>query len=324
MNRILICLLVLLTSCCLNPNQNIQSVTIMSWNVQNLFDGVDDGDEYDEFSVAKGMWSDKLYKIRLNNLTKIIELNKPDIIAFQEIEGKKILQDINKILPQYKYFISTDAPGAIQLGLMSTFPINKTGVLYPYNNTSRLRPLLEVSIIINNIELIIINNHWKSKSSGFSEPLRISSSKTLKKRIIELKDKELLVLGDFNESYNEYQKVHKSYDTALMYKEDGGGLRISDGSITNSELYTVWPDSEFLGSYKFKGEWETIDHFLLNKKLMDGDGLNFLSFKLDNRSILLDNKGNVKKWITDYKTGYSDHLPIILNLSLPGIKTTLE
>lgn len=324
MKYFLVCLFVLSTSCCLKENGESNKLTIMSWNVQNLFDGVDDGKEYDDFSVEDGLWSDKLYKLRLKNIVKIIELNSPDIIGFQEIEGSVILQDIKNSLPEYIYHVATDEPGAIQLGFLSRYPIIKTGLITPYSERSRLRSLLEINLDINGSGLIIINNHWKSKRGAFSEDLRIKSSLALKKRLVELSDKEVVILGDLNENYNEYQKVYKSFDTALMYRESGSGLTITEGDVESDELYTVWPDSEVSGSYRYKGEWESIDHFLLNKKLMDRENFYFSEFFVDNRSLLINNSGDVKKWNTDFKTGYSDHLPIILKLDMDGIKTTLE
>lgn len=324
MKYLVICLFVISTSCCIEEGFSPNQLTIMSWNVQNLFNGVDDGNEYDDYSVKDGSWSDALYRLRLKNIIKIIELNSPDIIGLQEIEGLAVLLDIKNSLPEYKYHVNTNESGAIQLGLLSRYPIINSGLITPFSASSKLRSLLEVSIDIDGSTLIIINNHWKSKCGGFSEDLRINSSQVLKKRLNELRDKEVVVLGDLNENYNEYQRVYKSYDTALMYKESGIGLTITGGDIKDDELYTVWANSENLGSYMYKGEWETIDHFLLNKKLMDKENYYFSEFFVDTRNLLLSSNGGIKKWNSDFRTGYSDHLPIILKLNRDGIVTTLE
>jgi len=296
----------------------------MSWNVQNLFDGVDNGQEYPEFSVSSGKWSRQLYELRLKNLVKIIEFNDPDIIGLQEIEGLSVLEDFSSRLKGYSYMVSTSSPGAIQLGLLSKYPIKRTGILKTYNGDRLLRPILEVSLDIDGNELIIMNNHWKSKVGSFSEHLRLKSSSVLKKRLEELKDKEVLVLGDFNENYNEYQRVYKSFDTGLMYNNMGKGITVTDGILGKNELYTPWPKSTFKGSYKYKGQWETIDNFFLNSKLLDKESFYFNSFIVDNRDFLFDKSGNIKKWYTDFKIGFSDHLPIILTLKSEGIKTNLE
>ena len=147
----------------------------------------------------------------------------------------------------------------------------------------------------------------------------------LKKRLHELEDSEVVVLGDLNENYNEYQLVHKSYNTALMYNNQGDGITITDGTISSSsELYTVWPGSKYPGSYKYHDSWETIDHFLLNSKLMDSSGFSFADFIVDSRQILINNNDGVNRWITDLETGYSDHLPVILHLAVQQSQTSLE
>ncbi len=46
MKKIVILLLIFSTSCCLNKQNSTKEIVIMSWNVQNLFDGTDNGNEY--------------------------------------------------------------------------------------------------------------------------------------------------------------------------------------------------------------------------------------------------------------------------------------
>lgn len=326
MKKILVIIFVIATSCCLKESRTSCDITIMSWNLQNLFDGVDDGDEYDDFSVAKGNWSETLYKKRLKSISKIISLNNPDIVGVQEIEGKSVLLDLQKgFLEDYKYIVASGDYGAIETGFLSKYPIIKVGKIVPSIGVYGVRTLLEIHVDINGNEIVLINNHWKSKRGDFSENLRIDSSNALGKRLSELKNSEVIVLGDLNENYDEYKRVGKSYDTALMYKEVGKGLTITDSSrIDDSELYTPWPDAEALGSYFYNGEWESIDHFLLNKRLMDKEDYYFDNFYVDERALLFDSKGYIKKWNTDFSTGYSDHLPIILKLNFDSLETTLE
>lgn len=326
MKKILIFIFIFSTSCCLEEDRGRGVITIMSWNVQNLFDGTDDGEEYSEFSVSDGKWSEALYRKRMGQLSKIIKLNNPDIVAFQEIEGEVVLNDLkNEFLNGYDYVVSSKNKGAIKVGFLSKYPIVRVGIINPSDTVYGLRSILEVCIKINDMELVLINNHWKSKRGDFSEHLRLESSFLLKKRLLELEDSEIVVLGDLNENYDEYQRIGKSYPTALMFNETGGGIKITGGRLgSSSELYTPWPGSDYSGSYLFKDEWESIDHFLLNRKLMDKNDFYFKKFSVDNRNILFDKKGRIKKWITNFESGYSDHLPIILKLGYGNMKTTLE
>lgn len=324
MKKFILIVFILSTSCCLENAPKGDVITVMSWNVQNLFDGVDDGYEYSEFSVSKGLWSDDLYRKRLKLLSRIIKLNNPSIVAFQEIEGAKVLSDFrDAYLKDYKYLTSTADDGAIQIGFLSKYPITSVGHIHPGGESKGIRTLLEVSFDIDGHKIILINNHWKSKRGGFTEDLRLLSAKSLKKRLSELEDSEVVVLGDLNENYDEYQRIRKSYNTALMFNEVGDGLTLTNGRVEPGFLYTPWHKSKLPGSYIYRGEWESIDHFLLNRSLMNSDGFTYSSFRVDSRTELYDGF-KILKWSNDFQAGYSDHLPIILELGLPGIKTTLE
>lgn len=324
MKKIIILIVALSTSCCFDSVESGETVTILSWNVQNLFDGIDDGYEYSNFSVEEGNWSSELYHRRLKLLSRIIKANNPDIVALQEIEGEQILIDfIQKYLDEYDYYASTRDDGPIQIGFLSKYPINNVSIVDPSSDGYMLRSLLEVMFDIDGENLVVINNHWKSKRGGFTENQRLLSAVALKKRLDHSNHRNVVVLGDLNENYNEYQRIHKSYDTALMFRESGDGITITDGKLGEGDLYTVWPDSLFPGSYQYRGEWQTIDHYLLNDKLLNSEGIYFKEFYVDSRSELFNGE-YIYRWDKELAQGYSDHLPIVLVLGLPGVKTTLE
>lgn len=327
MKSLILIVFIFAVSCCLELRTTDGDLIIMSWNVQNLFDGSDDGTEYDDFSVAGGKWNEDLYQTRLKNIAKIISLNDPDIIGLQEIEGFSILTDLrDKYLNDYVYVASSRDSGAIKTGFLSKFPIDKVGIITPSSEDYGTRTMLEVHFNIDDKSLVLINNHWKSKRGDFSENLRIYSAIALKKRLLELSDFEVILLGDFNENYDEYTRMGKSYETALMFEEPGEGLTITDSKDIkeNNLFYTPWVDADHSGSYFYRDAWESIDHFILNKKLMDDDDFYFSDFYVDTRDVLFDSSGSIKKWVTDYGSGYSDHLPIILKLDCDRVETILE
>ncbi len=326
MKKVIILLMILSVSCCLKSSHPSETLIVMSWNVQNLFDGKDDGNEYDDFSVSKGKWSSELYQKRLKLLSRVILLNNPDIVALQEIEGEQVLIDFrDSYLSEYKYIVSTKDSGAIQLGFLSKHPIESVGYIDPNKKDYRLRSLLEVTFYIDDGLLTVINNHWKSKRGGFTENLRLESSIALKRRLSQLTGRDVVVVGDLNENYNEYQKVGKSYHTALMFNETGKGITIRDGKLSSDDsLYTTWPDSSFPGSYRYRGEWETIDHALVSRSLLDKSGLFYQGFSVDSRSLLFKGEEIIYRWDSITQTGFSDHLPVLLKLGQPRIQVTLE
>ena len=71
--------------------------TVASWNVQNLFDGIDNGTEYSEFDPEDGEWTDELYRIRLEKTAEILLSlcsGGPDLIILQEVENQNVLEDL--------------------------------------------------------------------------------------------------------------------------------------------------------------------------------------------------------------------------------------
>lgn len=327
MKKYIIILLVVLTSCCIEPDLQGSTIKIMSWNVQNLFDGKDDGEEYSDYSVKDGKWSSELYSKRLSLISGIIAISNPDIIALQEIEGVSVLKDLSdKYLNNYKYIISTESESAIEVGFLSRYPIVKSGVIGVGNPLDGLRDILEITVDINGTELILFNNHWKSKSGGGGNSLRVKSANTLKKRIKQLEGKEFIIMGDLNENFNEYQRVNKSYKTALLLENEGEGISITTSkSSQKGYLYTPWKGVKPEGSYIYRGNWESIDHFLLSPELLDNEGFAFRRFAVDNRDSLFLQSNKLNSWKTYLAGGYSDHLPIILILEMEGgVKKSID
>ena len=76
------------------------SLLLMSYNVENLFDSVDDGTEYPEFDPQYGRWGIGEYYAKLKAVAGVIrranEGRGPDLIAFQEVEKEEVLSTLQK------------------------------------------------------------------------------------------------------------------------------------------------------------------------------------------------------------------------------------
>src|SRR5512133_1672481 len=98
---------------------DINAPTFMFWNVENAFDTQDDPDTDDNDFLPGGVmrWNESRYRKKINDIYKTIaaagEWTPPDIIAFCEIENRKVLEDIiyNTNLSRYDYgIIHEDSP----------------------------------------------------------------------------------------------------------------------------------------------------------------------------------------------------------------------
>ena len=205
-----------------------ESLHLLFYNVENLFDAVPDGTEYDEFTPAEG-WDAADVTARLERLGAALESIRPapDIVTIAEIENRGLLDELFD-----RYFVDVPYPyrvfsrnpgGATGIALASRYPIKGVRTLqaragaYP-----PLRPVLEVRIELPKTELVVFVSHWKSKRGGAraTETLRRASARLIASRLTELVRAEpnvpIVVCGDLNENPREGEYVAYDYQTALL------------------------------------------------------------------------------------------------------------
>jgi endonuclease/exonuclease/phosphatase family metal-dependent hydrolase len=335
----------LVLGCCAEPvglSSEIQEVSILSYNVENLFDDVSDGTEYPGYDPGRDNWTTELFERKLENIAAVIEAavpGGPDIMGLQEIEnGHALSRLVESHLSRLGYTELVMAPApdaAVHVALVSRFPVTSVrSHMVSAPDIAPHRSILEVRLDAGGTPLVVFVNHWKSKFGGggaHTEPERISAATLLSLRIREILDAEptlpIVVLGDLNLSYDEYRRVDGAYQTALIrlsddYPPDYGTSSIFlTGDLNRSGpidqklvLYTPWKEGNYLGSYSYQGSWETIDHVLLGPNFGNGRGLDYEEFSVVAPSFALSTRGTPQRWDTERRTGYSDHLPLLLRL----------
>ena len=355
---------------------NSNSIAIMTWNIQSLFDGVEDGTEYDEFREAAG-WSNEKYRGRLNVIAGAIGGmgRKPDIIALQEVESARVIADLAAVLSAqgYGWTHFANIPGmALGVGLLSRFPLNEAkahsviidGDLAP-------RPMLEARICVPNgttpagtppagdtdgPQLALFVCHWKSKLGGddATESTRRASARIILRRIRELLESDpdlpVIIMGDLNENYDEFYRRSGEAISALLpddpHSAELAGLYSLDEDSQNAAelitglqkdfiilsknkppaaryfpagtlaLYSPWAAGLRDGSYYYKNNWETIDHFLLSAQLFNGTGLDFENCEVINHPPFAGTNGHPVAYNPRTGSGLSDHLPLLLFLKM--------
>jgi endonuclease/exonuclease/phosphatase family metal-dependent hydrolase len=184
------------------------------------------------------------------------------------------------------------------------------------------RELLYVSGVLNGKDTIhIFGNHWPSRYSGFLETksLRNAAATLLKAKVDELtikyKSPKIIIVGDFNdnpedESLTEVLKASKT-----------------DLPIAQNQLYNLFYDFERSdkGSLKFQSQWFIFDQIIVSGSLLSASS--GIYTKPENAKILSlpflleeDKKfGGQKPFRTyygfSYNGGFSDHLPVLLQLN---------
>jgi endonuclease/exonuclease/phosphatase family metal-dependent hydrolase len=358
-----------------NAPGNPVSLAIMTWNMQALFDGTDDGTEYDEYRESAG-WTQEKYKGRLNVIAAAIGglERKPDIIALQELESSMVAIDLAVTLSKHGYNRTyfANIPGmALGVGILSRFPFAEVKSHSVYIDGEIVpRPILEVRINTAaskpdsenaaDSSLLLFVCHWKSKLGGddATENARRASARIIIRRLRELAETEpdlpVVIMGDLNENHDDFYRRGGKVISALMpddphaaefsglYRIDGGSPQ-SAAAITEMQkdflilvrnkppaakyfpsgaitLYSPWfaelqnEGEGSSGSYYYKNNWETIDHFLLSPRFFSGTGWDFENARILNFPPFTSAKGVPAAYNPKTGSGLSDHLPLLLLL----------
>jgi hypothetical protein len=298
-----------------------RSVTILSWNVCNLFDAVDDGTEYREYDPGRGQWTPARYERRLDALATVIRRAcpaGPDVIALQELENRGVLADLcARHLSGYRWIAVPAGPAtSVTCGVASRLPIRRVAAVDAGEWEGRpLRPLLEVDIDCRGELLTLFVAHWKSRiqGEGGTRPARDAAAVAVARRVRALlaarPGSAYVLAGDLNENAGE-----RAGGPALACVDSPGA---GDGGVLLS-LYDPWfsvaPVAR--GSAVYRGLWQTPDHILLPATLFDGRGLEYRSgsFAAVRHSFMLDPATGFPARDRGSGWRYSDHLPVIASL----------
>ena len=317
------------TGCPLDPfGPDDDRLVLMSYNCQNLFDDVDQGGEYPEFDPSGGQWGTDAYLGKLAALAAAIRKapREPDILLLQEVENSMALKRLcDDFLPLSGYdFIA--APPADGAAVQTAVASRKTVLNLKTHRATGAegeRHILELRVSAGGEELVIFNNHWKSRLGGAAatEPERLRAARLLRRRIEELTAAEpglpVVAAGDFNEDPFE---TGREYPVALgaagMVLDPPPVWTVSqetDPSVAG-RLLGSWPAITGGGSYYYAGAWQRIDHFLWTASLQDGRGWEVNEFFCIDDSLLLNEYGTPLRYDPKRLEGYSDHLPLLLVL----------
>ena len=191
-----------------------KEVTVMSYNVENMFDVFDDPYSQDEGVDVKT-------RSEIVTIAKAIAEADADVVVFQELENEHLLQGmVDTFLGDkgYAYIAAqrTNSGRGINLGVISRLPIKKltshrfktlTHPDAPDRIWRFARDVMQITLDVNGQELHLFNVHLKSNSSRDttdtnSKLWRTAEAIGLKNLIRDMvkQDPDALVvaLGDFN------------------------------------------------------------------------------------------------------------------------------
>lgn len=316
-------LLLLFLCGCAAPSVGDGDLVILSYNVQNIFDSEVDGSEYEDLRTV----DEAVYHLRLASLAQVIRntLPPPDILVLQEIEDEDVPRELlATYLPEYGYsqvHLSGPEESATQVAVITHLPVTHVATHAPPSSEHHLRNILEVRLESAAGPVTLLANHWKSRRNG-GEELRAATASLVRRRVDALAarapDGRFILAGDFN---TEPVAGGSAPVAIAAERPNPEGLEVTElmsrtgGSGAPWPLFSPWALSEEEGSYRYSGNWERIDAFYLSRSLLEGRGFTLSSFEVHPWEELRNAEGSPRRWIEDLRSGYSDHLPVILILS---------
>lgn len=338
---LLIILMVAITAAQAQETKKFKIHTVAFYNLENLFDTINDPNKYDEASPIMEMNTEigEIYKKKVQNMARVIadigtdvSNNSPAIIGVSEVENREVMEDVvndPQLLSKDYGIVHYDSPDArgIDVGLLYQkkifIPIHTSShelVIYDDNTRKRVytRDQLLVSGKLDDEMIHIIVNHWPSRSGGEarSRPKRVAAAKLSKKIIDSLQTidpyAKIILMGDLNDD-----PTNSSIKDVLGAKKDKEDVELKGIYNPMEELFRLG-----LGSNAYRDSWSLFDQILLSKPFLEKDYSSYQFYKagIYNKNYLVNKRGRYKGYplrsFADggFTDGFSDHFPAYIFL----------
>lgn len=300
-----------------------QDYKIGFYNVENLFDTINDPNKDDEefLPASEYKWNGARYMEKIGHINKVLgEMGNVLALGMCEIENAHVVRDVVRFSPTMSkthgvvHYESPDERGidvgliydSIKLKLVSSGSIRFT---LPGMEKPSSRDILWAKFVSGKKDTVhIMVNHWPSRRGGEdkSEPNRLEAARNARNYIdsvIALNPKaKIIFMGDLND-----------------YPTNKAPMSVAE----KLQPQIVKESGAFGGSYSYNNEWDVLDHIMVSPALLGKKGFRILpnTGKIYSPDFLIEEyKGNKVPFRTyggkKYLGGYSDHLPVSVNVKL--------
>lgn len=310
---------------------------VMSYNVENYFDCVDDSLTDDSEYLPGGMrgWNNEKYRAKQINIAKVIAAiggwDAPALVGLCEIESRKGLVDLTtgNAMKNFGYrFVHYESPDArgVDVALLYKPELFKplhhkpVRINFPGQPDAKTRDILYVKGLANEeTELHVFVCHFPSRLGGEleSEDRRMFVASVLKSKTDSIFAEEaqpnIIIMGDFND----YPENKSMFEILKALPPTG--------KTSDKELYNLmFPlHKAGKGSHKHEAEWGALDQIIVTGNLLDHTK-NFYTMSGDVQIfeapflLVPDEKFLGKKPFRTYEGmkyngGFADHLPIFVD-----------
>ena len=316
------------------PAQSDSSFSVMTLNVNNLFDELDDPKKDDKAYLPIELkqtnkhinscnrvpvnswkneclyldWDSETKDAKLKNLARDILLydeTGPDILALQEVENINILEQLYRLLEPYGYIDlelleSKDYRG-IDTAVISKFEIIDSTLHYIKFSgefeDKDTRPILDSTILINDKKIKVYNVHFPAGYHDVS--MRIDSLNKLKK-LLQMHKMPTIALGDFN--------VNTEEDSELFIYKDQEDLWDVAHSIGCADCKGTY-------YYSYGKSWSFLDTIFVSKHRNISYDTDSIKLHITEHNAYKDS-GKPIRFNAKSKSGVSDHLPMVARIKI--------
>jgi endonuclease/exonuclease/phosphatase family metal-dependent hydrolase len=330
-------LLIFVSSCKAEPPVNSDTLFVAFWNLENLYDVVDDPNVDDQEFLpddAKEWTQDRLDK-KMYNLARVFnsmnENEGPDVIGVAECENQTLLESlISKYFSDKNYKVAyAESPDNRGIDCGFIYRADKFKLITSAGYEIKKLSSSPTRLILHSVlesksgeEINFFVNHWPSRHDGASESeyKRIEAAKVLRREVDKIFEKngyaKIIILGDFND---------EPVDASILKSLGADPFKCDtdyklDVKIPVKELYNLSYNlfESGLGTISYRDDWNLFDQIIISSGLVTQKGLRYLcdSFDIVNSDLVMTKSGKYKG--TPFPTyggnrylgGYSDHFPV--------------
>lgn len=313
----------------LAQEKKVRAAIIAFYNLENLFDTINDPAINDEEFLPGGAnkWNSERYNLKLKNMAEVISQigdeyiqGGPTILGVSEIENRRVLEDLiaTDALKKSGYdIVHFDGPDrrGVDVGLIyrkSDFKVTNAlsaRLRMPSDTGFRTRDQLVVTGILGGETISVIVNHWPSR--GNKPPYRAAAAALSRKLADSLfainPNAKIFIMGDLNDD-----PVDVSVKDILAAQ--GKRENVKPGMLFNP-MWKMFRDG--IGSLAYRDSWNLFDQIIISEPLVrqNNDSWTFFKANVFNRKFLITPDGQYAGY--PFRTfaggafagGYSDHLP---------------
>lgn len=318
---------------------------VVFYNLENLFDTINDPDKHDEEFLPDGVkkWNTVKYNKKLHNMERVLfdiaamDKNFPVVIGVCEIENRLVLEDLvaQPKLAHGKYrIVHYDSPDArgVDCGFLyrpDVFKLEGSKAVkfeMPGMPNFRTRDLLTMWGTIDGEPFYFLVSHWPSRLGGkeASSPKREAAAAQCRRLADSVRKAnpatKVVIMGDLNDD---------ATDKSVMETLGGKG---NIKKLVSGDMYNPFVDllKAGYGTLGYRDEWNLFDNIVVSENLATGstgelklqraDGSKYYG-NIFTRPYMIQREGQYKNYplrtfvSNNFQDGFSDHFPVYIYIA---------